>query len=74
LSLGSGKILNGKGKQLVPKGETLFIRMPGGGGLGDPMLRDPALVAKDVRLGLVSAQAAKDHYGVTIADDGSASR
>jgi N-methylhydantoinase B len=74
LTLGSGKILNGKGRQTVPAGETLFIRMPGGGGLGDPILRDPALVAKDVRLGLVSAQAAKDHYGVTIADDGSASR
>ena len=44
--------------------------MPGGGGYGDPMSRDPAVVADDVRLGLVSAAAAQQKYGVVLTDSG----
>ena len=40
--------------------------MPGGGGYGDPYTRDPALVATDVRNGLVSRAAAADMYGVVL--------
>ena len=43
--------------------------MPGGGGFGDPRQRDPALVAADVRDGLVSAEAARRDYGVALGDD-----
>ena len=43
---------------------------PGGGGIGNPFRRDAALVAADVRSGLVSAEAAARDYGVVIAADG----
>ena len=35
-------------------GDSVRVRTPGGGGYGDPALRDPALVAEDVRLGRYS--------------------
>ena len=69
LRLGSGARLRGKGQQTVPKGEALVIEMPGGGGLGDPLQRDPARVAEDVRLGLVSREAAANLYGVVLVED-----
>jgi N-methylhydantoinase B len=42
----------------------------GGGGVGDPLLRDPALVTKDVRDGYVSAEAGRDLYGVVLTAGG----
>jgi N-methylhydantoinase A/oxoprolinase/acetone carboxylase beta subunit/N-methylhydantoinase B/oxoprolinase/acetone carboxylase alpha subunit len=42
----------------------------GGGGYGDPLTRDPALVWRDIRAGLVSPQAARDVYGVALGVDG----
>ena len=52
LRLGSGQVLRPKGRQLVPAGERLIVETPGGGGLGDPADRDPALAARDVLSGL----------------------
>jgi N-methylhydantoinase B len=43
------------------------ILTPGGGGYGDPRMRDPELVRKDVANGLVSAESALKHYGVEAA-------
>jgi N-methylhydantoinase A len=43
---------------------------PGGGGWGDPLRRDPALVLRDVRDGVVSVEAAQRDYGVVIGADG----
>ena len=40
----------------------------GGGGFGDPMTRDPALVEEDVANGLVSVERARDVYGVVPGD------
>ena len=40
----------------------------GGGGHGDPRLRDPAAVREDVAEGYVSARAAREIYGVAIED------
>ncbi len=56
-------VLRTKGFQVVPKGRRLLLKLPGGGGMGDPAERDPALVARDVADGLVSAEAAKLVYG-----------
>lgn len=72
IRLASGKPLRGKGTQTIPSGERVVIEMPGGGGLGAATLRDPAEVAADVRAGLVSADAARAHYGVIMAADGNA--
>jgi N-methylhydantoinase B len=63
LSLASGQELKPKGFQTIPAGERLVVEMPGGGGFGDPKERDRAQVARDVRLGLVSAEQAKAAYG-----------
>ncbi|WP_270933333.1 hydantoinase B/oxoprolinase family protein [Falsiroseomonas oryzae] len=71
LSLASGTVLEGKGRQVVAPGEVLVIEMPGGAGLGDPLQRDPARVAEDARLGMVSVAAARSDYGVVVHADGS---
>ena len=42
------------------------MRTGGGGGWGDPLDRDPALVAEDVAEGLISAAAARKLYGVAL--------
>lgn len=40
-------------------GDRVRVRTPGGGGYGDPALRDPAAVDEDVRLGRYSAAQAR---------------
>jgi N-methylhydantoinase B len=70
VSLASGRKLRGKGQQTVPGGDRVIITMPGGGGLGHPWKRDVAAVADDVRLGLVSPEAARRDYGTVVASDG----
>ncbi|HUC23582.1 MAG TPA: hydantoinase B/oxoprolinase family protein [Streptosporangiaceae bacterium] len=58
--------------EFVPAGTAIRIRTTGGGGWGDPLERDPALVARDVRWGKVSREAAAADYGVVLtgpADD-----
>jgi len=54
LSLASGTELRPKGFQLIPAGERLIVEMPGGAGYGDPAKRDPAKIARDLKLGLVT--------------------
>ncbi|MEE2995682.1 MAG: hydantoinase B/oxoprolinase family protein [Pseudomonadota bacterium] len=68
--LSSGPALNGKGTQTIPEGEKVTIDMPGGGGLGQPKMRNIALVAADVRAGLVSEAAARDLYCVVATPEG----
>ncbi len=70
LWLESGEELRSKGFQTIPAGGRLIVEMPGGGGYGDPITRDPEEVATDVRLGLVSAEAAETDYGVVLTKAG----
>lgn len=51
---------------LLRPGETLRMRLPGGGGFGDPRERDPALVLDDVRRGVVSPTQARADYAVAL--------
>lgn len=69
LRTGAGRPLRGKGQQTLQQGESFFMEMPGGGGLGHPFRRDPLRVAADVHLGLVSRTAAERDYGVLLNDD-----
>ena len=62
--------LVGKGVHEVPPGERLVIKLPGGGGFGDPRTRSPDAVAADVRNGIVSREAARKAYGVAVHEDG----
>jgi N-methylhydantoinase B len=52
-------------------GDVLETTFTGGGGYGDPLLRDPERVGRDVVLGYVSREAAERLYGVAVAEDGS---
>src|SRR5882724_5478498 len=52
--------------EFVQAGEVIRIRTTGGGGWGDPLDRDPQAVLRDVRWRKVSADAARDDYGVVI--------
>ncbi|MGO4155557.1 hydantoinase B/oxoprolinase family protein [Cupriavidus sp. YAF13] len=63
VSLASGKVLQGKGRQLVPGGDRLVVETPGGGGIGDPARREPRQLAADLRNGLVGGAAAIECYG-----------
>ncbi len=66
--LKSGRRLRTKGFQIIPDGDRLILELPGGGGMGDPAARDPALVARDVRDGLVSEQDARELHGLVLPD------
>src|SRR6476619_464037 len=50
----------------VEAGELIRIRTTGGGGWGDPLQRDPALVVRDVVWRKVSPEAALADYGVVL--------
>jgi len=54
----------------LARGQRVRLETPGGGGYGDPMIRDPEAVARDVSLGFLSPEAAARDYGVVIDDDG----
>jgi len=54
------------------RGDVYTVIHGGGGGAGDPLMRDPKRVAVDVTDGYVSAGVAHDVYGVAISKDGSA--
>ncbi|MET0363672.1 MAG: hydantoinase B/oxoprolinase family protein [Sphingobium sp.] len=68
---GSQTIVGNKVEDLeVEANDILHFITWGGGGWGDPFDRDPALIAKEIEQGLVTAEGAKA-YGVVIAADGS---
>jgi N-methylhydantoinase B len=53
---------------LLREGDVLIMQSAGGGGYGDPLARDPALVEEDVASGYVSAEQARAQYGVVPGD------
>ena len=55
--------LTGRGT-VLRDGEAASVITAGAGGYGDPRERDPELVRRDVREGKVSAQVAREVYGV----------
>ena len=57
-------------RNAVPAESRAMVRTGGGGGWGNPLERDPEKVAWDVVEGMVSPEAAKEHYGVVIAANG----
>jgi len=69
----TGRLLTSNGIDLkskiscrLPEDTVVTLEMPGGGGFGSPMLRDPVQVLDDVRNGYVSPESARDDYGVVI--------
>lgn len=67
---GSTEVLASKVHDVpVSPGDVLHFVTWGGGGWGDPLARDPELVALEVRRGLVTAHGAR-RYGVVCGTDG----
>jgi N-methylhydantoinase B len=50
----------------VPEGTVLFQQAGGGGGYGPPHLRDPLLVANEVKSGIISIECAEKDYKVIL--------
>ena len=61
--LASGPEFADKAVHRVPRGDSLVVTLPGGGGLGDPRERSEVLVASDLRSGYVSTEGAERDYG-----------
>jgi N-methylhydantoinase B len=47
----------------LKRGDRVRLETPGGGGYGDPALRDPKAIRHDLELGFVSPDAARRDYG-----------
>jgi N-methylhydantoinase B len=54
----------------LPEGSLLVDYVAGGGGFGDPLDRDPALVLRDFGRGWVSRETSERIYGVVLSADG----
>ncbi len=55
----SAEDISGKGELRVEPSDYLIFETPGGGGFGDPKLRDPLSLDLDLKRGLVTAEGAK---------------
>ena len=53
----------------MDRGELVRHVQPGGGGFGDPFMRDPQRVARDVWNTKISAGYAREHHGVVVDPD-----
>jgi N-methylhydantoinase B/oxoprolinase/acetone carboxylase alpha subunit len=51
---------------VLEKGDVVSLRLPGAGGYGDPLERDPQLLLADVRDGKVTPESAREDYQVVI--------
>ncbi len=60
------EVVQGGSYNHMDPGEVLVNNTGGGGGYGDPLLREPPRVAHDVRNGFVTVQAAERDYGVVV--------
>ncbi|HML09446.1 MAG TPA: hydantoinase B/oxoprolinase family protein [Stellaceae bacterium] len=74
VSLVSGKAIRSKGRATIAGGDFIRLELPGGGGFGDPVMRDPDQVAVDVADGLIDAETARTAYRVALAADGGVDR
>ena len=63
---GQERRLSSKETTFVEADHLIVTETPGGGGWGDPKLRDPQAVRRDVLEGLVSAERAREVYRVSI--------
>ena len=58
----------------IGPGDRVEVMTPGGGGYGDPLARDPALVARDVRRAYYTREEGEALWGVVLTRRGSGGR
>lgn len=58
------------GVQTIEDDDVFSVRLPGSGGYGDPLNRDPERVAQDVASGKIAAETAERVYGVPVTSEG----
>jgi N-methylhydantoinase B len=54
----------------LQRGDIVRITTPAGGGFGDPLTRDLALVARDIRSGMLSPERAASCFGIVLSPSG----
>jgi len=69
--LNGSPLANPKERFMLQKNDVLTLDLPGGGGMGNPLERDPESVLADVGSGVITVQQAEKAYGVLLARDGS---
>lgn len=62
VTITDGTEITDKGIYKIPAGERLILQTPGGGGFGKPADRDREAVARDLKQGLISEEAAATLY------------
>ena len=65
---GEARPMPPKFTEIVKQGEVFRHEVAGAGGWGDPLEREPAAVARDVKNELISREAALADYGVVLGD------
>ncbi|MFW6028321.1 MAG: hydantoinase B/oxoprolinase family protein, partial [bacterium] len=65
----NSEVLSGKVTRTIRSGDTLRHAQAGAGGYGDPLQRDPDLVARDVRNGKITGRYGRERHGVVIGAD-----
>ncbi|MEL6504002.1 MAG: hydantoinase B/oxoprolinase family protein [Pseudomonadota bacterium] len=60
-----GSPMRGKGRQFVPHGRVVQMAFPGGAGYGPAQERNRVAVERDLALGYISAQSAKQDYDLS---------
>ena len=65
---GERRSIPSKGVYTLHAGDRIHCWASGGGGYGDPLRRDPLLVAQDVLNSKISRRSAEDDYGVVLGD------
>ena len=63
-----GAALRGKGRQHIPEGRSVRMAFPGGAGYGEPAARDPAAIRRDLALGYITADTARQVHGLPEAE------
>jgi N-methylhydantoinase B len=58
--------LAAKERRRIGPNDVVVMTMAGGGGFGDPLLREPERVRRDVEQGICSETVARDVYGVAL--------
>lgn len=64
-SAGAERAVTKESNIALAVGDTVVFRTAGGGGYGDPRLRDPLAVAEDLRQGYITQANAQADYGFT---------